>query len=144
MIIISYKDKQYYGINMENVFNKFWRVQKGKKTYSNDKLEFIENMFNAAIMCVINRRFTENKMKKMREDNTKDGIEESFNACIDAIPGFINSLQEHNYLQPVYLFAFTKATDFFYFIKLGNTENDQLASALQDIKQILPKELDII
>lgn len=104
---IRFRNNDYRGANLEEVFNKIWKNRKGKKVYSEDKIEFIKKMFEsiayeASNIGKIGKEYMTSKNKETSEKVNKE---------LEKIEKFLKNIKEGDCLTPKHLIAYAEKSN---------------------------------
>ena len=140
MIVVQYKDKIYRGETLKEVFLKFWNAHKGKPIYSSNKKIYIKNWFEAMMMQIINvfgARLLQSQFSEKREATEEEKKE--FNKLVEAIKPFLEHIEDKEYMQPDYLFAFGEITKVIKILKIDEKTKNEIEKAKNELTKIVPE-----
>jgi hypothetical protein len=140
-MIVSFQDNffqnnQYFGNSVREIFSKFWKDKKGENVYSDNEQVFLRKVFEAMMMHIFNK-----KMSNMIKRETTDTEEKEFNQTVEAIQPFLAELEEREFLQPKYLFAYGKITNTIRISETTKAVGDEINAAQKDLERIMPEIL---
>jgi len=131
---IRFRNKDYYGVNLDEVFNKIWKSKKGTPVYSNNKTEFIERIFES----LAHESSNLGELGKEYMNSEDKANREKINERLDRMEKFLQNIKKSNCLTPKHLIAYGERMN----LMEIKDETKKIRDEINQTKKELPNEKD--